>query len=83
MASIREEVRRFILEEIAKNRLSDSELSDSQDLGKKGIVDSIALMRLLTFLTAKFGFELKDDDYKMDYFESVNSIVRFVEKKRN
>ena len=46
-----------------------------------GLIDSIGIMRLLTFLSQTYNIELTDDDFKMKNFESIDNICEFIMRK--
>ena len=50
---------------------------------EEGILDSISMMSIIEFLEELAQVEIYDDDFNIENFESINSIVLFVEKKRS
>jgi len=53
-----------------------------RDLLASGVVDSLRITELITFLEGRYGIKVKDDDIDAENFRSVDDIVAFVEKKR-
>lgn len=51
-------------------------------LFKDGIVDSIGLFTLASFLEARFGLTIADEDMVPDNFDSIARIASFVESRR-
>jgi acyl carrier protein len=70
---------------IAKNLLfSDSGFSFSDDasfLGE-GIVDSVGVLELVTFVGQEFGVTVEPDEMTPDNFDSVSKIEQYVRRKQ-
>lgn len=79
--SIAVEVEEFIVREIALGRGIES-VEHDRDLLADEVIDSLGITELITFLEAKYGIAVSDDDLAPENFRSVDSIVAFVEKKR-
>lgn len=75
-----EELEKFILNEIAVDHGKKS-IDPDEDLLEQGIIDSMAVMRLVTFLEERFGIEVIDEDMIPDNFQCLNRLVNFVEHK--
>jgi D-alanine--poly(phosphoribitol) ligase subunit 2 len=56
--------------------------SHEADLIDGGLLDSLALVSLITEIEAEFGFQLPLDDFDVDAFRSVERIAAFVEANR-
>jgi acyl carrier protein len=76
----KEAIKKFILSDIAKN-IRDKELDDNESLIESGVFDSLALMKLLTFLEENFEIQISGDELVMENFESLNAISQLVENK--
>ena len=76
--TLRAEIRDFVLNELLKGMVDESELQDNRQMIKDGLIDSIGIMRLLTFLSQTYNIELTDDDFKMKNFESIDNICEFI-----
>ena len=79
--TLRAEIRDFVLNELLKGMVDESELQDNRQMIKDGLIDSIGIMRLLTFLSQTYNIELTDDDFKMKNFESIDNICEFIMRK--
>ena len=79
--TLRAEIRDFVLNELLKGMVDESELQDNRQMIKDGLIDSIGIMRLLTFLSQTYNIELTDDDFKMKNFESIDNICVFIMRK--
>ena len=71
---------KFIVTEIAAERDKKS-LEPDEDLLGSGIIDSMAVMKLVMFLEETFGIEVEDEDIVPENFQNLNSIVEYVEQK--
>jgi acyl carrier protein len=74
-------VEKFILEDLLAGSRGTS-ISADESLVSSGIIDSLALLRLIAFLEEKFGVVVNDDEVIPENFESINVIKTFVENKR-
>jgi acyl carrier protein len=79
--SMATEVEEFIVKEIALGRGIDSVAHDRNLLADE-VIDSLGIVELISFMEAKYGVKVDDDDLAPENFRSVDSIVAFVEAKR-
>ena len=66
---------------IAPPELSANLSSETALLGS-GILDSLSIVELMTFVGEELGFEISDDDFTAENFETVGSLVRLIAEKR-
>ena len=79
-----EKTRRLIGDNIRKLETAKGKvIDDNTNLLEEGILDSISMMSIIEFLEELAQVEIYDDDFNIENFESINSIVLFVEKKRS
>ena len=78
--SVAAEVEQFIVGEIAQGRGIDS-LTYDRDLLADGVIDSLGIVELISFLEGKYAIKVDDDDIAPENFRTVDSIVEFVERK--
>jgi acyl carrier protein len=57
-------------------------LSSSDSLLEKGLLDSMALVKLIAFLEERFGIALGDEEFDPDNFETIEAIAKLIEAKR-
>ncbi len=57
-------------------------LSDTDSLLERGVLDSMAIVKLVAFLEERFGVALSDDEFDPDNFETIQAITELVEKKK-
>jgi acyl carrier protein len=58
------------------------DLAASDSLLEKGLLDSMALVKLIAFLEERFGVVLGDDEFDPDNFETIDAIAKLIETKR-
>lgn len=75
---IASEIEGFISEKVA---LEGEEITRDEDLLATDVLDSMMIVELVSFLEAKFGIQVQDDDLLPENFKTVNEIVAFVERK--
>ena len=82
MSTTEQTVRDFILTEFLPGE-DPGELTPATPLVTSGILDSIATMKLATFLEEQFQIELAAHEMSADYLNTVEDIVKLVESKRS
>lgn len=76
----------LIRDYIAKNLLfSESGFSYDDDASflDEGIVDSLGIIELVTFVEKQFGISVADQDLVPDNFDSVRKLDAFVRRKQS
>lgn len=77
--STQKQIREFVVP-IAERRGVRS-FSDEESLIEAGIIGSLAVFRLVSFLEETFSVSIADDEIVMENFDSVEKINRFVLSK--
>jgi acyl carrier protein len=72
---------RFVLDTLPSARRRGS-IDPDEDLLGSGVIDSVGLMEVVSFVEEEYGIEVGDQDLVADNFRSLQSIRRFVELKR-
>lgn len=78
---MKEEIRQYILSEFLPGEKA-SNLKDDTPLRTSGILDSVATLRLVTFVEERYGIEVEAYEAGVDNFDTINSIAAFVQSKR-
>ena len=73
-------IEKFLLAEIAADNGLQF-LDPDEDLLEQRIIDSLGLLKLVAFLEESHGVRIRDGDIVPENFQSLNSIVQFVEDK--
>lgn len=77
MSDIAQKLRDYFAKEAPGTDLAgDTQLLDT------GILDSLAVVKLLTFIEESFGVEITDDEFDPDNFETLDAIEALVAAKR-
>ncbi len=58
-----------------------SEINADQALFSSGIIDSISLMELVSYLEKRYQIKVGASELTLDHFDSLGRIVRFVSRK--
>ena len=76
---IKTEIERYIIDDL----LSDSResLDPEESLYDSGVLDSLATLRLITFLEERFELQIEDGEVGDEHFKSLSTIQNFVRKK--
>ena len=74
-----ERIRSFILEKFPLARKSG--LKNGGKLLEEGILDSLGILDLVSFLESEFSIQMSDDELLPDNFQSIDSIAAFVRSK--
>lgn len=78
--NVTEELEKFILTELAFDRDKKSIASD-EDLLMQGVIDSLGIMRLASFMEEKFGIKVTDEDLIPENFQNIDSIKKYLASK--
>ncbi len=68
----------YFVERSAKAR----DLSEDDSLLDKGLLDSMAIVKLITFLEERFGVVLGDEEFDPDNFETLRAIAQLIAAKK-
>ncbi|MFX0204245.1 MAG: acyl carrier protein [Candidatus Hodarchaeota archaeon] len=79
--TIKEGLTEFILEELATDHEMES-LEENAPLLEFGIIDSLAIMKLLAFIEEEFKLKVLDEELIPENFETIASILKLIEKKQ-
>jgi len=69
-------VKEYIREELMNG--SDANLDESENLLAAGIIDSLGILRLVSFVEERFGVEIPDEDVTIENFQSVKAISDYL-----
>lgn len=72
-----EQVRAFIRESFFVD-----DFQDDESFLRSGIVDSIGMLHLMTFVEETYGMEVADDEVVPENFDSLRGLVAFIERCR-
>jgi acyl carrier protein len=72
-------IRQFVLDQFPAARKRG--VGDDDSLLEQGIIDSMGVLEIVTFIESTFSVTLSDDELMSDHFESVGSIAELVHRK--
>ena len=72
-------IRQFVVQKfpLARRRA----VGDGDNLLESGIIDSLGVLELVTFLQSEFSLQVEDDELTPENFQSIHSIAQFVEQR--
>jgi len=76
-AMYRQQVRQFI-----RDSFLVDEFGDEDSFLANGIIDSLGVMQLVTFVESEFGIKVPDSDLVPDNFDSVAKVAGYVERRQ-
>jgi acyl carrier protein len=81
MEEIKEKVHEFIIDAAQRKGLDVA--TDDESLTENGVIDSLVIFRLVSFLEDNFGIRIADEEIVNENFRSVNAIESFVSERIN
>lgn len=80
-ASIREEVKRFIVDNFL---FGDSEgFDENASFLESGAIDSTGILELVTFLEETYQIRVEDEELVPENLGSIDAVTRYLTRKRN
>lgn len=79
--TVSEKIKSFILKNfpLARNR----RIHNNDRLLESGIVDSLGVLNLVSYVEQEFHISVSDDDLVPDNFQTIGHLTEFVRGKRN
>ena len=74
-------IRQFLVEDVFYDRDLTS-LGPEDSLLQKGLLDSMAILKTVTFCEEQFGITIPDQEVLPDHFESVRAMAKLLERVR-
>lgn len=74
-------IERFIVDEIMIGGKQEK-IEPDQSLLDSGILDSLALLRLIGYIEDHFGVTIDDSEVVPENFETINDITAIIERKK-
>ncbi len=81
MQKIKKKIREYIAENLIFSR-NGYPYADTTSFLEEGIVDSMGIMDLVTFVEENFDFEVEDQDLTPENFDSVAQLAGYIQRKR-
>ena len=81
MTATESTIRDFLVNEVLYDRdLKD--LKPEDPLIARGLLDSLSILKTVTFCEERFGITVPDNEVLPDHFESVRAIAALVDRRR-
>lgn len=80
MNELSAKIKEFIITEV-NPELQLQSLSDDEPLIESGIVDSLGVLKIMSFLDETFGVDLSSEEIKLENFRDVKTICDLVGKQ--
>ena len=80
--NIEDTVENFIANELLFGN-NQNPIDHDQDLIDSGLLDSVAVLRMILFIEEQFGIHIEDGEVLPDNFRSINMVKSFVQNKQN
>lgn len=81
IATIRAKIRRFMVQELEESGFRE-DISDDESLLEKQVLDSLSILKLISFLDEAYGLFFSEEELEPERFETINRIVELIRKKR-
>lgn len=78
---IEDQIREYILNELLFDR-EDVNLSNADELLEKRIIDSMALVQLISFIEDQYGIHVDDEELILGNFKTISHIKDFILRKK-
>ncbi len=80
MDLLQQELKSFIIENY---HLDDSQFSSDQSLVNSGIIDSMGIIEIVSFIEDKYDIIIDDEEINTENFETVNNMVMFIKSQKS
>jgi len=78
--NIKDQIRQFVTDELAAAK-GINHVTDDESLIDNGVVDSLGIFRLVTFLEENFGVKVADEEISAENLQSIDMIEQLVISK--
>jgi acyl carrier protein len=82
MTTVEQEIRTFLVENFSLGG-DINRLPGNRSLTERGIIDSVGIVEVLTFLETQYDISINDDETVPENIDTIDNMVRFVETKRS
>lgn len=79
---IKQVIRDFVIENFLMGDAA-SMLKDGESFLETGTIDSTGVLEVVTFLEANFGIMVDDRDLVPENLDSVNNLVKYVQRRKH
>lgn len=79
---VKEQIRQYIAENFLFSG-NGFDLDDEDSFLEAGVVDSLGVLELVTFVEEEFGLNVVDEEIVPDHFDSVTKLAAYIVHKRS
>jgi len=79
MQQIEQDVRQFVTDDFLFD--STSHFADDDSFIENGLIDSMGILRLITFVEKKYSIRVQEEELVTENWDSVQRVASFVHKK--
>jgi len=80
--NITEKIKKFILDEVVMDDGFKMEnFEDDEDIISSGLLDSLGLLKLASFIEEEYNIKIHDSDISFDNFRRISLIEKFILSK--
>jgi acyl carrier protein len=79
-APVKASLRQFVMENLAQGKVAGV-LEDDASLIDNGVIDSLGIFQLVSFLEQSYGVRVRDEEIVLENFRSINAIEEFLVAK--
>lgn len=80
LAQTKDALRRFIADDLLMGQ--SLALNDDDDLLLSGLVDSLGVVRLVTFIETEFNSVVPPEDVVLENFQTLNAIAEYLHRRQ-
>ena len=81
MSEVKQELRDYIVDNFLFGD-TETKFADSDSFMEKGIIDSTAILEVITFIEENYSVKIEDDEILPENLDSLDNIASFIEKKQ-
>ena len=81
-AATLDEVKAILIETLGIDDRADTLTADAALLGAVPELDSLAVVEVMTSIEERFGFQIDDESFSGEVFETVGNLAQFVDEHR-
>jgi acyl carrier protein len=80
MNELSDKIKEFIRTEVSPE-LQLSQLTDEEPLIESGVIDSLGVLKIMSFLDESFGVDLSSEEIRLENFKNVRTICDLVARQ--
>lgn len=82
MNPIQQDLRKFVVDTFLFGT-DDDQLSNDDSFLENGLIDSMGILNLITYVETRYGIRVADSDLVSEHWDSISRITAFVTSKQS